>query len=155
MFYCNIWLFESCCWTKSYYCPFLGFMLIYFIIFYSNKSVSMHRLNTVFSALFWNYIYFMLNANTSSSTSICSCLVALRLRFIDAFLFTRNDLLAERVSTSLWEFCAGLIALISKFLASTFLISFAIFPLLIVSDFADRRPVISFELKWKKQCRSF
>ena len=104
-----------------------------------------------------DYIRTLEVLNGSSSVSILdflrlrvSILVALLLRLMDlGFLFI--DLRA--VKTSLSEFLAAtgpLLDLISKFLISTFLMSFSNFVLLIVSDLLANNPEMNFVLKKKK-----
>ena len=84
--------------------------------------------------------------NTSSSVSI---LVELLLRGTGCG-GTLVDRRIERrvfvIMTSLWEFLAGLEALISKFLTSTFFMSFSNLDFLIKSDLADNNPQSSLEL---------
>ena len=103
-----------------------------------------------------DYIRTLEVLNGSSSISILdflrlrvSILVALLLRLMDlGFLFI--DLRA--VKTSLSEFLAAtgpLLDLISKFLISTFLMSFSNFVLLIVSDLLANNPEMNFVLKKK------
>ena len=103
-----------------------------------------------------DYIRTLEVLNGSSSVSILdflrlrvSILVALLLRLMDlGFLFI--DLRA--VKTSLSEFLAAtgpLLDLISKFLISTFLMSFSNFVLLIVSDLLANNPEMNFVLKKK------
>ena len=79
-----------------------------------------------------------------------SILVALLLRATESGLVLVDRRIERRVfviMTSLFEFLAGLLALISKFLTSTFFMSFSNLDFLIKSDLADNKPQISFELK--------